>query len=126
MDMETVTRVLQAVGAADEAIKYMGPVLTIVMASVGSYVITQLFKFPIAYLVKDPWHGYATRYFSVIVAFLFAHYLSNHLSVPMEVITACAQPILYAICQSVAARYVPWIRTSFMGGVPETLTSKQP
>jgi hypothetical protein len=94
------------------------------MAWAGSYAVTQLFKFPLAYFIKDPWHTEATRYFAVLVAFLFAHYLSNHLSVPMEIVVACATPIIYAVTLSVLGHFFPWIAVSFLGGVDESRTTK--
>ncbi len=119
MDMGTVTEAMRTLGAGDDAIRAMGPVLTILFAWLGGYSAAQFAKFPLAVFVGDPWHGYATRMIGVFTTFCFAHYLSDHLSVPLEVLTAIMQPTVYALGLAAILKFAPWIvtRMPFLGSV---------
>lgn len=107
--MTLITTVLQGIGAGDAAIAFMGPTLTILFAWIGGTALAQLVKFPLARVVGEDWHGYLVRIVGVLTAFGFAHYLSNHLSVPLEVLTAVTQPLVYALLQGLAERYAPTV-----------------
>jgi hypothetical protein len=106
--MGTITQILQAIGAGDAAINVMGPTLTIAFAWIAGIAVAQLVKFPLAKFVSNDWYGYIVRIVGVMTAFLFAHYLSSHLSVPLEMFTAVCQPIIYALLQAAADRWAPW------------------
>ena len=128
-DQETVDGILKAIGAGDAAIVYMGPGMTILFAWMGSYAITQLFKFPLAMLVKnEQLHEETTRYFSVIVAFLIAHYISNHLTNIEEVVIAALQPAVYAACIWFWKNVAPGLlkKLPFLGGVSGWQSRNQP
>jgi hypothetical protein len=112
--MTTVTDVLAAFGATDSAIAVMGPTLTAVLAWVGGMAVAQLAKFPLARVVSGDWHGYLVRLIGASGAFSFAHWLSNHLSVPLEVLVGVSEPIVYAILLAAATRYAPWLANSLL------------
>ena len=107
--MTTVTDVLQGLGAGDSAISYMGPSLTIALSYIAGIAVAQGAKFPLWMLSKDPLHGYLVRVVGVMTAFLFAHYLSNHLSVPMEVFVAVTQPLAFMVLRAAADKWAPWL-----------------
>lgn len=115
--MGTVTDVLKAVGAGDTAITVMGPTLTIAFAWIAGIAVAQLLKFPLAKVVSGDWHGYVVRIIGVMTAFLFAHYLSNHLSVPVEMFVAVTQPLVYALLQAAAVKFAPWAASTLLRSV---------
>ena len=112
MSMQTISAALAALGASDTAIATMGPTLTIIIALFGGYVAAQTLKWPLSVFVTDPWHSHLTRYTGQVAAFLLAHYLSNHLSVPVEVVVALAQPTIYDWVQRATAN-IPWLAWMF-------------
>lgn len=107
--MSTVTDVLQAVGVGDQALTYMGPTLTIVIAWLGAIGVAQLVKFPLSKLVSQEWYSYVVRIVGVLTAFSLAHELSNHLSVTMEVVVAVMQPTIYLGLLAATRKFAPWL-----------------
>lgn len=112
--MQTVTDALQLAGIADNALTIMGPTTTIVMALLGGIFAGQLVKFPLSKFVSDEWRTHMTMYSSVATTFFLGHYLSNHLSVPVEVIVAMSQPMIYLGLLKAAERWAPWLANSVL------------
>jgi hypothetical protein len=111
--MQTVSDVLGGLGASDGVINAMGPTVTIVFALIGGFAAAQIFKFPLDRLIGDPWHGYVVRMTGVGTTFGLAHYLSNHLTVPIEFTVAVLQPTMYELLRAAANRFVPWAAPVF-------------
>ena len=111
--MGLVTKGLQALGAGDTALATMGPTLTIILALLGGLAVGQLVKWPLYLLVKGEAHGYLVRICAVYATWCFAHFLSNHLSVPLEVLVALFQPILYLGLKLGTAKYATWLAPLF-------------
>lgn len=112
--MTTVSDALQVVGVTDTALTVMGPSVTVVVAWLAGIAAGQLVKFPLAKFTSDEWHGYLTRICGVVATFCFAHYLSNHLSVTLEMGVAVTQPIVYIALQKTTAKYVPWLSNTLL------------
>lgn len=111
--MTVVSDVLGSVGASDAAISAMGPTLTIVFSYIAGFAVAQTIKFPLAKLLSHDWHGYVVRIVGVMTAFSFSHFLSDHLSVPLEVLVGVTQPITYEVAKRTAARFLPWLAPLF-------------
>lgn len=118
--MTVVTDALSAVGAADTAITYMGPVLTIGCAWLGGIAVGQILKWPLAAILPAKVHGYIVRVCAVMTTFSFAHYLSNHLSVPMEVFVSVFQPTIYLGLKAAADKWAPWLSKTVFRSVGAT------
>ena len=111
--MEIVTKALHALGASDEALTVMGPTLTIILALVAGIAVGQGVKWPLSLVVKGDAHGYLVRMCAVFATFSFAHFASNHLSVPLEVLTAITQPLVYLGLKGATAKWAPWANVLF-------------
>jgi hypothetical protein len=111
--MSTVSDALGAVGAGDAAITAMGPIFTIALALIGGIAVGQGVKFPLSLVLKGDAHGYVVRICAVFATFCFAHFLSNHLSVPLEVLVALCQPLVYLGLKAATAKWLPWASILF-------------
>lgn len=108
--------VLQWMGAGDQALKVMGPTLTIVLAWAFGGAFTQLLKFPIQQLVAPAWFGWTVRMIAVFSTAAFAHFLSKSIPDVLELGVGAAQPIVYWASLRVIRRYWPWMEVSLMVG----------
>lgn len=123
--MNSITDILSKFGVTDQALNVMGPTLTILMAWVGGLAMAQLLKFPLALLVKsDDLHSYLTRLSGVMTAFSFAHFLSNHLSVPLEMLVGATQPLVYMLLLKAAIRWAPWLANTLLLTVDQNERNK--
>lgn len=111
--MGAVSWALKLLGASDSALSVMGPTLTIVLGLIGGIAVGQGVKWPLAMVLKGEAHGYVVRICSVFATFSFCHWLSDHLSVPLEVLVALCQPIVYLGLKGAAARWAPWANGIF-------------
>lgn len=111
--MTTVTDVLSSFGASDAALTVMGPTLTIALAWTGGIAIGQGVKFPLSLWLKGDMHGYVVRLVAVFSTFCFSHFLSTHLSVPLEVLVAIVQPLVYLGLKAATEKWIPWASVLF-------------
>lgn len=111
--MSSVSDILGSMGASDTAINAMGPTLTIALALIGGIAVGQAVKWPLSLVLKGDAHGYVVRICAVFATFCFAHFLSNHLSVPLEVLTAVFQPLVYMGLKAATERWLPWASVLF-------------
>ena len=107
-------QVLKWAGAGDEAIRVMGPTLTIILAWLGGYGVTQAFKFPLKTFVEARWTDWAIRTCGIISTFAAAHWL-NGLPTSVEFVVAFVQPKVYEISMAVVTKYWPWIEATPLG-----------
>lgn len=84
-------QVLKWIGAGDQAITVMGPVLTIVFAWLGGFGITQLAKFPMSRIINDVWMNWCTRSFAAVVTASLAWWIGE-MPLPLNVVIGVAQP----------------------------------
>lgn len=106
--------ILKYIGAGDQAITVMGPVLTWILSWVGGYGVTQTFKFPLKRVLPVDWSDWLVRMFAICVTWLFLHYLGT-LPNWLEPILAFAQPIGYKVIMAVVAKHWPWLEASAFG-----------
>lgn len=103
--------ILKWMGAGDQAITAMGPVLTIILACIGGYAVTQTAKFPIAEFSLPSRAKWWTRGVSILATWLFAHYLGE-LPVMLEVLVALTQPVLYTLTMRIVRHRWPWLEAT--------------
>jgi len=99
---------LEWMGAGDQAIRTMGPVLSIALAWLGGFGFTQAVKFPIAQLLDARWHNWVTRTVAVMSSWACAHYVGD-LPNMVEFIVAMLQPAAYSVGMGVLRHWWPWL-----------------
>ena len=107
---------LKWIGAGDQALLIMGPVLTIFLAWLFGGCVTQILKFPISRFIDGAWFDWSVRLLSVLVTAVFAHALSNSLNVPMDVGVGAAQPLVYKLGLAAVRKWWPWAEVSLLVG----------
>lgn len=108
--------ILKWLGAGDEALTVMGPVLTIVLAWLFGGALTQAAKFPLSQAVMGGWYDWLVRSFAVLVTAGFAHILSQALPWPLELGVGFAQPIAYKAAIAAIRHWWPWLECSRLIG----------
>ncbi|SRR5579871_400927 len=111
--MAVVNKILNSFGATDTALLVMGPTLTILIAWAAGIAVGQGVKWPLSLVVKGDAHGYLVRVCAVFATFSAAHYLSNHLTVPLEVVVAIFQPLVYLGLKLATGKWAPWASPLF-------------
>lgn len=117
--------ILKYLGAGDQALTVMGPVITILLAMLFGGALTQAAKFPMSKLIGDGWFDWSVGAFSVVVTALFAHLLSDSLHWSLEIGTGLTQPLAYRAGLSVIRHYWPWLECSpLIGNVTPPAAAK--
>lgn len=111
---------LRYLGMADNAIKTMGPLLTIVISWSCSYAAVQLIKFPLGRVVSDPWFSWLTRVCGMVICWAFAHELSKSLNNGLEIAVAVVQPFMYMLAVDLLKAFMPSVlaKFPFLGAAP--------
>ena len=109
--------VLKWLGAGDEAINSMGPLITIAIAVVGGGFFTQVVKFWLRRGIKDDGlFDWCTRAVAVLATFVLAYYLGDAVPGWLAAVVGVCQPGIYHLGISTIRRYWPWLEASKMVG----------
>jgi hypothetical protein len=112
-----IENVLKWMGAADEALTVMGPILTIALSFLFGGAVAQFLKFWFARLIPDDGlYNWCVRASAVVSTTIFAHYLSDTLSLAVEFGLGFAQIGAYHAFRSSIRRWAPWLEVSPMVG----------
>lgn len=107
--------ILKWMGATDDAILAMGPVLSIAIAWLGGYGLTQTVKFIMERVIPDDWYDWAVRVFAIMVTFGFAWELSDMPPILCAAV-AVVQPRIYSLSMAVVRKRWPWLEAGFIAG----------
>lgn len=102
--------ILKALGASDQVVSDMGPTATFVLALLAGGAFAQWVKFPLSrQLQGDAVFSWAIRTIAMGSTFVAAHYLSDKLSLALELLAALVQPLAYWVSLRAIRRWWPWI-----------------
>jgi hypothetical protein len=104
--------ILMWLGAGDQALTVMGPLLTVALAMFFGGSLTQLLKFPLARSVDGAWFDWTVRTVAFVSTAAFAHVLSDAITWPLEVGAGAAQPLAYKAGLAAVRRWAPWLEVS--------------
>lgn len=99
---------LEWMGAGDAAIASMGPMMSIALAWLGSFGITQTLKFPLCRVLPQEWSAWIIRLVAMISCWLCAHYIGE-LPNMVELVVAVSQPLAYKVAMSLVRHWWPWL-----------------
>lgn len=103
--------VLKWMGAGDQALVVMGPVLTIALAWLFGGSLTQWLKFPLSHFVSGHWYDWIVRTIAISSTTFFAHFLSDTLPWPVEIGVGVSQALAYKGAVALMRKYAPWLET---------------
>jgi hypothetical protein len=106
--------ILKALGAGDQVLTTMGPLIAWILAWLGGYGITQTFKFPLKRVLPAVWTDWLVRMFAISVTFLCTHFLGS-LPWMLEVVIAFSQPVAYKVFMAIVKKQWPWLEASAFG-----------
>lgn len=104
--------ILQWMGAGDQALSLMGPVLTIALAWLFGGALTQWLKFPLSRAGTGVWYDWTVRTLAISSTAAFAHFLSDALTWPVEIGVGVSQALAYKGAVALMRKYAPWLETS--------------
>lgn len=104
--------ILTWMGAGDQALSVMGPVLTIALAWLFGGSLTQWLKFPLSRIVDGHWYDWTVRTLAISSTAAFAHFLSDALPWPVEIGVGVSQALAYKGAVALMRKYAPWLEVS--------------
>lgn len=99
---------LEWMGAGDAAIATMGPMMSIALAWLGSFGITQTLKFPLSRVLPPIWRSWSIRLVAMATCWVCAHFIGE-LPNMVELVVAVTQPLAYTVAMSVVRHWWPWL-----------------
>lgn len=103
--LETIIKALQA---GDQIIGGMGAFTAMLLSMLGGMGITQVVKFPLARVVPDAWLSWTIRLVGIAATWSLARFIAS-LPVPLPVVTAFVQPLVYTGGMAAIRHFWPWL-----------------
>ena len=103
-----IESIVKWVSAGDSMFANMGPILSIALAMVGGFGITQLIKFPIAGLLSDRWRDWTIRTTGIVATWFVATLIGN-LPWQIDMVVAVSQPFAYRGVMGAIRKFWPWL-----------------
>lgn len=109
-------KTVEVLEAADRLIGSMGPGLTFVLSVLGSNVLTQIMKAPLAHKIPEPWFSLVIRVLALTFAVLLMCNLSDAITWRSALLLAPASVMFYHASLSLIRRFWPWLELHPMVG----------
>lgn len=116
--------ILRWLGAGDQAITSMGPSMVVILSLLGGLAVTQVFKFPLALLLKSRWTDWVIRFVAILSTMIFMCWL-DHLPIALDVIVGLSAPLAYRAVTATLRHFWPWLEAGkVLGSAAPSQTSQ--
>jgi hypothetical protein len=101
--------VLKWLGAGDQALTTMGPIITWMLSCLFGGSLAQWVKYPISRKIADSGlYDWTVRAIAIASTTAFAHILSESVTAPFEVGFGLSQPLVYHLGRAAIRKWIPW------------------
>ena len=101
-------QLIRALQAGDQIIGGMGAFTGMLISMFGGMGITQVIKFPLVKVIPAAWQAWTIRLVGIAATWSIARYIAS-LPVPLPIVTAFVQPLVYTGGMAVIRHFWPWL-----------------